>query len=430
MSAAANVSPSNGTADVTGNPDGGVSADVVAKIRAQFPALHQNINGKPLVYLDSAASTHKPQAIIDAMVVGYSADYSNVHRGIHTLSQRATEAYEAARHKVAAFLGTTDEREIIFTRGTTESINLVASAWGGDNLGPGDEVLITGMEHHSNIVPWQMACARSGATLRHVPLLDDGSISIDDYQALLSPRTKMVSVVHISNALGTINPVAEMIERAHAVGAKVLIDGAQAVQHVAVDVRALDADFYAFSGHKLYGPTGIGVLYGKHALLDAMSPYQGGGDMIRTVTLTESTWASLPNKFEAGTPAIVQGIGLGAAVDWVQGVGLDVIAAHEEALLAYGTAQLEAIEGLRLIGTAAKKSSVLSFVTDNAHPSDLGTILDLEGIAVRVGHHCAQPVMTRLGVPATCRASLGVYNTREDIDRLVAGLHKCMAMFA
>jgi len=399
-------------------------------IRAQFPALHQEVHGKPLVYFDSAASTHKPQAVLDAIVAAYSRDYSNVHRGIHTLSQRATEAYEGARRKVQTYLNAAEEAEIIFTRGTTEGINLVAHGWGLDTLKEGDEIVITGMEHHSNIVPWQLVAERTGAILKVVPLQDDGSIALSDYAELLSPRTKMVSVIHVSNALGTINPVEAMIRLAHDVGALVLLDGAQSVQHFAVDVQALDCDFFVFSGHKLYGPTGIGALYGKRDLLDAMSPYQGGGDMIRTVTFEGSTWASLPNKFEAGTPAIVQGIALGSAIDWVQEVGIEAIAAHEDALLAYGTEQLNAIEGLHLVGTADKKSSVLSFVMDNTHPSDLGTILDLEGIAVRVGHHCAQPVMRRFDVPATCRASIGVYNTREEVDRLVEGLLKCRDMFA
>ena len=402
----------------------------VEAIRSEFPALHQQVHGRPLVYLDSAASTHKPQAVLDAIMAGYSRNYSNVHRGIHTLSQRATEAYELARSKVREFLGAKEDAEIIFTRGTTEGINLVAHAWGQSQLEPGDEIIITAMEHHSNIVPWQLVAQRTGAVLRVVPLQDDGSIAIEDYGALLNPRTKMVSVIHVSNALGTINPVAEMIAMAHQVGARVLVDGAQSVQHLSVDVQALDADFFVFSGHKLYGPTGIGVLYGKRELLDAMPPYQGGGDMIRTVTFEGSTWASLPNKFEAGTPAIVEAVGLGAAIDWVNDVGVDAIAAHEHELLMYGTELLGSVEGLRLVGTAPEKCSVLSFVMDGAHPSDIGTIVDLEGVAVRVGHHCAQPVMRRFEVPATCRASIGVYNTRKDLERLAEALEKCREMFA
>ncbi len=401
----------------------------VEAIRAQFPAMNQEVHGKPLVYLDSAASTHKPTAVLEAITDGYSVNYSNVHRGVHTLSQRATEAYEAARHTTKDFLGAADEAEIIFTRGTTESINLVAHAWGLDHLRAGDEILVTEMEHHSNIVPWQLVCQRTGARLRYVPLLDDGSISLDAYAELLSAKTKMVSVVHVSNALGTINPVAEMIQMAHDVGALVCVDGAQAVQHLAVDVAALGCDFYAFSAHKLYGPTGIGVLYGKREHLEAMSPYQGGGDMIRTVSFDGSTWASLPNKFEAGTPAIVQAVGLGAAIDWLTAIGFEAIASHEDELLRYGTEQLQTLGALRLVGTATRKSSVLSFVMEPAHPSDIGTILDLEGVAVRVGHHCAQPVMKRFGVPATCRASLGIYNTHADIDRLLQGLRTCVKMF-
>jgi cysteine desulfurase/selenocysteine lyase len=409
-------------------PSEGPRLDVAA-VRRDFPALHQEIHGHPLVYLDSGATAHKPQVVIDAVRDHYMRDCANIHRGVHTLSQRATIAYEAARGKVRRFLGADSDQEILFVRGTTEAINLVAQSWGRANLGPGDEVLVTGMEHHSNIVPWQLLGAQTGCVLKHVPLEDDGSISLDRYRELLTPRVKLVSVIHISNALGTVNPVAEMIALAHEQGAKVLVDGAQSAPHQAIDVQALDCDFFAFSGHKVYGPSGVGVLYGKRALLEAMPPWQGGGDMIRTVSFEGSTWAALPNKFEAGTPMIAQVIGLGVALDYLSGLGLHAVARHEAEVLAYGTARLGELDYVRLVGTAPHKAAVLSFVVADVHPHDVGTILDMEGVAVRAGHHSAQPVMARFGVPATTRASLGVYSTTDDVDRLVAALGRVQELF-
>jgi cysteine desulfurase/selenocysteine lyase len=412
-------------ADATGAATG-LDAD---RLRADFPILAQEVHGKPLVYLDNGASTQKPNAVIDAVGDFYARDYANIHRGVHTLSERATAAFEGARDRVQRFLNAADRHEIVFTRGTTEAVNLVAASFGGQRIGAGDEIILTGMEHHSNIVPWQLLAERVGAQIRVVPLFDDGSLDLEAYAALFGPRTRLVAVVHVSNALGTVNPVAEMIATAHAHGVPVLVDGAQAVAHARVDVQALDCDFYAFSAHKIYGPSGIGALYGRRELLEAMPPWQGGGDMIRTVAFEGSTWADPPYRFEAGTPHIAGAAGLVAALDYVDGIGLDAIAAHEHDLLAYGTALLEQVPGLRLIGTAADKAAILSFVIDGVHAHDIGTVLDFEGVAVRAGHHCAMPVMTRYGVPATARASLGLYNTRADIDALVRALQRVTEMF-
>ena len=400
----------------------------VAAIRADFPALHQLVHGKPLVYLDNAATTQKPRSVLDAMQHYYDHDNANVHRGVHTLSERATEAYEVAREKVRAFVNAASTREIIFTRNATESINLVARACGDANVGPGDEVLITAMEHHSNIVPWQLLVARKGATLRVAPIDDRGDVILEEFARLLTVRTKIAAFVHVSNSLGTVNPVAEMTRMAKQTGAAVLVDGSQAAYHLPVDVQAIGADFYAFTGHKLYGPTGIGVLYGREAMLEAMPPFLGGGDMIRTVTFEGSTWNDLPFKFEAGTPYMAGAIGLGAAIDYVSRIGFDAIGAHESALLEQATAALSHEPGIRLIGTAARKASVLSFVMDGIHPHDIGTIVDREGVAIRTGHHCAQPVMDRYGIPATARASFAMYNTVNEIDTLVAALRRARAL--
>jgi cysteine desulfurase/selenocysteine lyase len=400
----------------------------VEVVRRDFPALHQSVHGKPLVYLDNAATAQKPQAVIDAITRFYSEYNSNVHRGVHLLSVRATDAYEGAREKVRQFLNAASEREVVFVRGTTEAVNLVARRFVQTRLGPGDEVLVSGLEHHSNIVPWQLIGAETGAHLVHVPITDAGDITIEDFEARLGPRTRFVALAWVSNALGTINPVRDMIRLAHARGVPVLVDAAQAVPHLAVDVQAVDCDFLAFSGHKLYGPTGIGVLYGKQALLEAMPPWQGGGDMIRSVTFEKSEWNRLPWKFEAGTPDIASAIGLGAAIDYVQGIGLDAIAAHEHDLLERATAALSRTPRVRLIGTSAHKASVVSFVIDGVHPHDIGTVLDHEGIAIRTGHHCAQPVMERFGIPATARASFGLYNTPAEVDALAAAVQKCIEM--
>jgi cysteine desulfurase/selenocysteine lyase len=405
-----------------------LSFDVEA-VRREFPILRETVHGRPLVYLDSAASAQKPQAVIDAERAVYERFYSNIHRGVHHLSMVATDAYEKARGKVQRFLGAAESREIVLLRGTTEAINLVAQAYGRKHVGADDEVLITGLEHHSNIVPWQLLCEEKGASLRVAPIDDAGEVDMAAFERLLSPRTRIVSVAHVSNALGTINPVPRMTELGHAAGAVVVVDGAQAAPHLAVDVRAIGCDFYAFSGHKVYGPSGVGALYGKATLLEAMPPWQGGGDMIASVTFEKSTWNELPYKFEAGTPNIAGGIALGAAIDWVDGVGLGAIAAHEDDLLRYGTPLLEAIPGLRIVGTAREKAGVLSFVLDGVHPHDVGTILDYEGIAVRTGHHCAQPVMDRFGIPATTRASLACFNTRGELDNLARGLRKVQEMF-
>ncbi|HLF04671.1 MAG TPA: cysteine desulfurase [Dehalococcoidia bacterium] len=411
----------------TANPNGRLN---VAKIRQDFPILAQTVRGKPLVYLDNAATSQKPQAVIDTLVRYYTTENANIHRGVHTLSQLATDEYEGARTKVQRLINAAEDREIIFVRGTTEAINLVAQTYGRQNVGAGDEIIISAMEHHSNIVPWQMLCQERGARLRVAPCNDAGELLLDEFEALLGPRTKLVSIVHVSNALGTINPAKQIVELAHRWGVPVLLDGAQAAPHMPLDVQALGCDFYAFSGHKLYGPTGIGVLYGRAELLEAMPPYQGGGDMIRSVTYEKTLYNTLPFKFEAGTPHIAGVIGLGAAIDYVNGIGLDRIAACEDELLRYGTQCLSTIGGLRIIGTAKEKAGILSFVLDKAHPHDIGTILDAEGIAIRTGHHCAQPLMERLGIPATARASLAFYNTREEIDALVKGIDRVIEVFS
>jgi len=402
----------------------------VARIREDFPILRQRIRGKPLVYLDNAATSQKPQVVIDAVTRFYTAENANIHRGVHYLSERATVAYDEAREKVARFLNAHSSREIIFTRGTTEGINLVAQTYGRTHLKPGDDIVITAMEHHSNIVPWQLLCEQTGATLRAAPISNEGELDVGAFERLLGERTRLVAVVHLSNALGTINPIKRLVALAHARGIPVLVDGAQAAPHLQVDVQDLDCDFFAFSGHKVYGPTGVGVLYGRESLLERMPPYQGGGDMIATVTLQRSTWAPLPAKFEAGTPMIAQVMGLGAALDYVNGVGLDAIAAWEQDLLRYATERVSQIEGIRLIGTAREKASVLGFVLEGVHPHDIGTVLDDAGVAIRAGHHCAQPVMERLGVVATARASFAFYNTRAEIDVLVDGLMTVKKMFA
>jgi cysteine desulfurase/selenocysteine lyase len=400
----------------------------VAAIRADFPILRTEVHGRPLVYLDNAATTQKPRVVLQSLTDYYSGSNANVHRGVHYLSGKATDLFESARARIARFIGAADP-EVIFTRNATEGINLVAQTWGRANVRAGDEVLISGMEHHSNIVPWQMLCTEKGATLRVVPILDSGELDMDAFDVLLSPRTRLVAISALSNALGTVNPVDAIVRAAHAVGAVVLVDGAQAAYHMPVNVRAMDCDFFVLTGHKLYGPTGIGVLYGKTALLQAMPPWQGGGDMISSVTFERSTWNALPYKFEAGTPDIAGAIGLGAAVDYINEVGMERIQAHENELLAYGTAALLEVPGLRLIGTAPRKASILSFVMDGVHPHDLGTIVDREGIAIRTGHHCAQPVMDRFCIPATARASLAMYNTREDVDALVAALQVAKKVF-
>jgi cysteine desulfurase / selenocysteine lyase len=402
----------------------------VHRVRADFPILAQSVHGKPLVYLDNAASAQKPRAVIDAVARFDATDYANIHRGLHTLSQRATDAFEAARDRVRGFLNAADRKEIIFTRGTTESINLVAQSYARTVLQLGDEVVISAMEHHSNIVPWQMVCRERGAVLRVIPMNDDGELLLDAYEAILGPRTRLVAVVHVSNALGTINPVRPMIELAHRRGIPVLLDGAQAVPHVPIDVQALDCDFYAFSAHKLYGPSGVGVLYGKAELLDAMPPYQGGGEMISAVTFEKTFYKGLPGKFEAGTPNITGVVGLGVAIDYLSGIGLDVIGPYEHELLRYATERLRTVPQIRIVGTAAEKASVLSFVIEGIHPHDVGTILDREGIAVRAGHHCAQPVMQRFQIPATTRASFAFYNTRDEVDVLVSGIRKVREVFA
>jgi cysteine desulfurase / selenocysteine lyase len=401
----------------------------VERIRKDFPILHQEVHGRPLVYLDSAATSQKPQVVIDVLAHYYARDNANVHRGVHRLSERATEAYEGARARIQSFLNAAHPREIVFVRGTTEGINLVAQTYGRRTVGPGDEVVITALEHHSNIVPWQMLCEEKGAVLRVVPIDDAGEVDMDAYERLLGERPRLVAVAHVSNALGTIVPVKRMIEAAHRRGIAVLVDGAQAAPHLRVDVRDLDCDFYTFSGHKTYGPTGIGILYAKTDLLEAMPPFQGGGDMIKSVSFEKTVYNDLPYKFEAGTPDIAGAIGLGAALEYLEGLGLDRVAAHEHALLVYGTEGLSSLPGLRLVGTAREKASVLSFLVDGVHAHDVGSILDREGIAVRTGHHCAMPVMTRFGIAATARASLGLYNTREDIDALVEGLAKVREIF-
>ncbi len=398
----------------------------VAALREDFPILRQTVHGHPLVYFDNAASSQKPQAVIDAITRFYSSDYSNIHRGVHSLSERSTRLYEEGRIKIQHFIHAAHAREIIFTRGTTEGINLVAQSWGRKNIGPGDEILVTALEHHSNIVPWQMLCEEKGATLRVAPVNDQGEVGPIE----LTDRTRLVAIAHVSNVLGTVLPVREIVQQAHRRNVPVLVDGAQAVPHTKVDVQELDCDFYVFSSHKLYGPTGIGILYGKTALLDAMPPYQGGGDMIRSVTFEKTTYNALPYKFEAGTPDIAGVVGFAAAIDYVNDVTIGNIAAYEAELLDYATLALSKVGGLRIIGTAKHKAAVISFVLDQIHPHDVGTILDRQGIAVRTGHHCAQPLMDRFGVPATTRASFAFYNTREEVDALVAGLAKVKEVFA
>lgn len=401
----------------------------VARVRKDFPILATASRGKPLVFLDTAASSQKPQAVIDALSAFYASGYANIHRGLYQLSAEATRLFEGARIRVQEFIGAADAREIVFVRNATEAINLVAYSWGRQNVGAGDEILISAMEHHANIVPWQMLCEEKGATLRVAPIDDRGQLVPGGLAELLSDRTKLLAITHVSNALGTINPVREIVELAHARGVKVLLDGAQAVPHTSVDVRSIDCDFYAFSGHKLFAPSGIGVLYGKLAHLEAMPPFMGGGEMIASVTFEKTTYAEVPRKFEAGTPDIAGVIGLGAAIDYIEELGMDRIEVWEAELLEYATRRLEALPKVRLVGTAEHKAAVLSFVVSGVHPHDVGTILDQEGIAVRSGHHCAQPVMDRFGVPATTRASLAFYNTKEDVDALVRGIEKVLEIF-
>ena len=402
----------------------------VARIREDFPILDQMVNGKPLVYLDNAATTQKPQVVIDALVNYYTSDNSNVHRGVHTLSQRATEDFDIGRSKARQFLNAGSDQEIIFVKGTTDGINLVAQSYARPNLGEGDDIIISTMEHHSNIIPWQVLCQEKGAHLRVIPISDAGELLIDEYEKLLTPRTKLVAITHVSNVLGTVNPIEQIVEIAHNRGVPVLVDGAQAVPHMAVDVQKLGCDFYVFSGHKIYGPTGIGVLYGKSELLEAMPPYQLGSDMIKSVTFEHTIYNDLPFKFEPGTPHIAGVIGMGAAIDYLNGIGMDRIDAYEHDLLEYGMECLSGIDGVQLIGTAPGKSSVMSFVMDSAHPHDIGTILDTEGVAVRTGHHCAQPLMHRFGVPATARASLSFYNTKDEIDLLVKAIDRVIEVFS
>jgi cysteine desulfurase/selenocysteine lyase len=401
----------------------------IEKIRADFPILAEKIRNKPLVYLDNAATCQKPQAVIDSIVKCYSHDYANIHRGVHTLSVRATDQFEAARDKVKGFINAASEKEIIFVRGATEAINLVAQTYGKTNVQAGDEIIITAMEHHANIVPWQMLCEQTGAVLKVIPMTTKGELIEGEFEKLLNDKTKLVAITQMSNALGTINPVKAMIATAHAKNIPVLVDGAQAIPHMKVDVQDLDCDFYVFSGHKLYAPAGVGVLYGKQALLEAMPPYQGGGDMIRTVTFEKTTYAGLPHKFEAGTPAIADVIGLGAAIDYLNVIGMDAIAAHEHELLVYATEQAQQIKELHIIGEAEHKGAILSFVLDKIHPHDIGTMLDSLGIAVRAGHHCAMPVMDFYHVPATARASFAMYNTKAEVDVLMKGIRDLIAMF-
>ena len=418
--------PDSSTSAGTGRAGGRFDVEAV---REQFPIFTVRPYGKPLAYLDSAATSQKPQAVIDAMSRFFSRDNANVHRGVHYLSERATEAYEGARAKAQGFLNASEVEEIVFTSGTTGAINLVAETYGAAHLGEGDEVLITEMEHHSNIVPWQMLCERTGAQLRVAPISDTGELLVDELKALIGERTKLVAITHVSNVLGTVNPIREVTEIAHAAGARVLVDGAQAAPHLPIDVQALGCDFYALSGHKMYGPTGIGVLYGRRELLEEMPPYQGGGDMILSVSFAKTVYNNAPYKFEAGTPNLVGVVGLGVAIDFLTGLDREALAAHEHDLLAYGTEALLRVPGLRLVGTAPAKQSILSFVLDGVHPHDIGTILDREGVAIRTGHHCAQPLLSRLGLSATARASLACYSTRAEIDALVAGLEAVQEVF-
>jgi cysteine desulfurase/selenocysteine lyase len=400
----------------------------ITAIRDQFPALDQTVHGHPLVYLDNAATTQKPRCVIDAITDYYEKDNANVHRGVHELSQRATQAYEGAREKVRSFINAPSVEEIIFTRGTTEAINLVAASYGGDVLKAGDVIIVSMLEHHSNIVPWQLLCERVGATLRVIPIDNDGTLQLDAYEALLNDRTRLVGIVQVSNALGIVNPVKEMVETAHSRGVPVLVDGAQAAPHMPIDVQALGCDFYAFSGHKLYGPTGIGVLYGRREILDKMPPYQSGGDMIQAVSFSGTTFNDLPYKFEAGTPNMAGAIGLGAAIDFV-GAHMDEICSVEQELMQYANSTLSAIDGLQIVGAAALRAGAMSFLLDDIHPHDIGSVVDMYGIAIRVGHHCAQPLMERLGLVSTARASFAVYNTTEDIDRLAAAIPEVFRIF-
>jgi len=401
----------------------------VERVREDFPILSETVYGKPLVYLDNGASAQKPRQVIEAMSRVYETEYANVHRGVHYMSQHATEAYEAARRKIAGFLGARSDNEIVFTRGATEAINLVANSYGGTFLKSGDEVVISHLEHHANIVPWQLLRERTGIELKVVPIDEAGELDMEAYKGLLSERTKIVAMTHISNAIGTIVPIAEVIRLAHEAGAVALLDGCQAAPHTRIDVQALDADFYVFAPHKVYGPTGIGVLYGKEDILNAMPPWQGGGDMIASVSFEKTTYQKAPLRFEAGTPSITEAIGLGAAVDYMQSLGLDAIAAHEEGLLHYATERLSAIDGLRIVGTAKEKAAIVSFVMDCAHPHDIGTIIDRAGIAVRTGHHCAEPLMHRYGLAATARASFGLYNTTAEVDALAAAIEGVKELF-
>jgi cysteine desulfurase/selenocysteine lyase len=402
----------------------------IERIRADFPILKLQVNGKPLVYLDNAASSQMPQQVIDSLVRYQTAQHANINRAVHTLSEIATNEFEAARRKLQHFINAREDREVIFTSGTTDAINLVMHGYGRKFIEPGDEIILTTLEHHSNIVPWQMLAEEKGATIRVVPVNDAGELLIDEYEKLFNQRTKFVGVMHVSNALGTINPIKQMIAFAHAHGVPVLVDGAQAVPHMAVDVQDLDCDFYAFSGHKLCGPTGIGILYGKAALLEQMAPFKGGGDMILSVTFEKTTYNTIPHKFEAGTPPIAAAIGLGAAVDYLSAIGMDVIATHELDLLNYATEQMDRLPGVRIIGTSSHKAAVLSFVVEGVHPHDIGTLLNLEGVAVRTGHHCAQPVMQRFKVPATSRASFAFYNSMAEVDALIAGIRSVQKVFA
>ena len=401
----------------------------VERLRKDFPILSRRVRGRPLIYLDNAATSQKPRPVIDAVSRFYGSENANIHRGVHYLSEQATVAYDAVRERVARFLNAASPGEIVFTRGTTEAINLVAQSWGRSTLRPGDEILITGMEHHSNIVPWQLVAGQTGATVRAVPITDVGELDLEAFDRLLGDRTRVLAVVHVSNALGTVNPVRDLVARARDRGIVTLVDGAQSAPHLPVDVQAIGCDFYAFSGHKVFGPTGVGALYGRAALLERMPPWQGGGDMIETVTLEHTTFAPPPARFEAGTPAIAEVIGLGAALDYVGSVGQAAIRAWEEELLAYATERFQGLDGVRLIGTAREKASVLSFVIEGIHPHDIGTVLDKQGIAVRTGHHCAQPVMEFFNVPATTRASLACYNTFGEIDALVAGIRRAIEVF-
>ena len=400
----------------------------VEEVRKDFPILHRQVNGKPLVYFDNGATSQKPQVVIDAITNYYTNENSNIHRGIHTLSQEATDAYEKARTTVQQFINAKHNHEIIFTSGTTGSINLVASSFGKKYIQAGDEIIISTMEHHSNIVPWQMLCEEKGAVLKVIPISDKGELLLEEFKKLLSSKTKMVAITHVSNTLGTINPVKEIIKLAKAAGAAILIDGAQAVPHTKVDVQALDCDFYAFSGHKMFGPTGVGILYGKESILNELPPYQGGGDMIKTVTFEKTTYNELPHKFEAGTPNIVGGIGLGVAINYMNSIGIDNIEAYEHELLAYATEQIKQIEGVRIIGEAQNKASVLSFLVDGTHPTDIGMIIDKLGIAIRTGHHCTEPLMNRFNIPGTARASFAFYNTKEEIDTFILALERALKM--